>query len=223
MSSIHPKENERAGCKSGCCRAATPSAQAHSADQPSDTRPTSINSTESAEVQCSSGCHVSAEQDIIKFAENDAGNDLESIASGCCRGSSSQVPLIHDNNTIVSAQCGSGDSHDSSFPVAPGPAKEEAARDGCAGVCCSTKPLSVAVEKTRKVNGSDGCCGTVKPEKAQKPIGELEQVTHVLKALSECKDACCSSTKAPTILMDDCCDGKPKPCCNGMPLLMIIY
>lgn len=117
------------------------------------------------------------------------GNEAEGCASGCCAGSAIQVPAIRGNHTITSAQCSSEDCNDSLSMAVPAPVKEELVTDGCTGVWCTEKPVSVAVEESQADNCDNGCCGTtneapieackddysggVKPEEAQESKGEM--------------------------------------------------
>lgn len=93
MSLMNPRKKEGARYGSRCCGAATPPAKAQCANEPSDTRPTSIKSTASVEEPCSPGCCESAEQDIVKSAEVVSKNKAEGCSSGCGDGSVIAVTL----------------------------------------------------------------------------------------------------------------------------------
>ena len=200
MSPPVPKKNDGVECGSGCCGAGTRPAQVQHAEKPSDARPTSIKSTKStksAEEQFTPSCCGSAEQDAVKFVEVVAENEAGACASGCCGGSAIQASATRGDNTIAHAQCGFGDCNESSYLAVTGPTEEEPAKDDCAGGCCSTKPISVAIGASKADNCNDGCCGTtdeapiedcnddrcgsVKPEEVRKPKGEMEQGIHELK------------------------------------------
>lgn len=205
MSPLDPKENDGAGCGSECYRAGV--SQVQITNMSNEARSTSIKSTKSAEEQCISGCYGSAEQDSAKSAEVVA---KKGCASGCCGDAANQDPTIRDENTAASAQCGSGDCINSTSLAVPGPAKEDPAEDDCTGGCYSTKAVSVAIEQSKADNCNDGCCGIMN----EAPV-------------ENCNDGCYGSAKPEgvqkyiktrTISADNCCDSKPSPCCNGMPL-----
>jgi hypothetical protein len=178
MLSPDRKKNNDAGFARRCRGAGIPPAQVQHADNPSNTRPASIESTKSVEEQCSYGYCGSAEQDIVKSAEVVAESKVKGCASRCCSGSAIQGPARHGDNTIASARCGSGDYNDLSSLVDPEPVKEKPAKDGCAGGNCSTKSVPVAIEGLKADNCNDGCCGTTN----EVPI-------------EDCNDGCCGSVK----------------------------
>ena len=185
-SSPDPKRNDSVlEGGSGCCGAGTFPAHVQYMDNPSDTSPISsksANSMKRVEEKCGSGCCGSSEQEIVESAEVVALNEAEGCASGCCSGGFIiQAPTTrddNDNNTLARAQCGSAEGNDSSSVVAAGPAKEELAEDGCAGDCCSSKPIAVAIEESKTDNCNDGGCVSGKLEAFQNPKGEMEQRVH---------------------------------------------